>query len=340
MNPPKSTMLKYNALVLQTTNLCNLRCRHCYPSSGATPEEIYRYGTSRSMTPQQAERYIRQVPGSKNIDQRLHLGGGESTLLKEEFKEIISLGKQYGLVVTMVTNSSWAKDQEIADAFINDLKTRGLAGIQLSISQFHQELLDIGYVIRAVRASKKVGLEIILRPVTTKTVTLADVLKNIPADDLFGVKIAASNCIAVGRARDAVADHEFFERDISFQSCHKMLNLTIRQDGGVYPCCAGSDITDALCLGNADCEPLQDILQRAETDPLLNVLVFQGTKYLAEILRDYGGKDFTNKRYGHICELCNDLFIDNTIAAQLRQALRHHLNKATLTNLENVSILP
>lgn len=332
-------MLKFHTVVLTTTNLCNLKCRHCYPASGASPEEIYRFGKNKAMSPEQAERYLRQIPGLENVEKRLHLAGGESTLFKEDFKKIVSLGKQYGLVVTMVTNCSWAKDQEKADEFIADLKERGMVGVQMSMSQFHQEFLNVGYVIRAIRACKKIGMEIVLRPIVTRKMTAASILKDIPVDDLMDVKISSSHCMPIGRAREAVHDDEFFHTDLDYCGCHKILSLTIRQDGAVYPCCAGSDITDALCLGNAEGEPLKDILTRAELDPLLSVLFFQGTKYLAEILRDYGGKDFTKKRYGHICELCNDLFINNEIANQIRAVLQSHLGKAALTNLENTHIL-
>ncbi len=320
-------MLKFNAVVLTTTNLCNLRCRHCFPSSGPSKEEMYRYGSNKSMSPQQAEVYVRQIPQLKNVEKLLHLAGGESTLFKNEFKAIISLGKKYGLRVSMVTNCSWAKSQEEADNFVEDWAQHGMMSVQMSVSKFHQEQLPIGHVIRAIRACKKFGVLVIVRPIIIKSYIAADILKGIPTDVLDGVRIATSKCQAVGRARVQVSEDDFFYDDLAYLGCHHALNLTIRQDGSVYPCCAGSDITDSLCLGNADKEPLADIITRAELDPLLNILVFQGTRYLAEILRDYKGIDFTKKRYTNICELCNDMFLDNNIARELRLAVMEHLRK-------------
>src|SRR3989344_2364572 len=135
----KIPMLQFNAVVLITTNICNLRCRHCYPSSGQTQEEIFRFGNNKTLTAAQAEQYIRQIPALKNVYPMLHIGGGESTLFTKEFKEIVSLGKKYGLQVSMVTNCSWAKDQEKADEFIADLKERGMTRVEISLSVFHQE---------------------------------------------------------------------------------------------------------------------------------------------------------------------------------------------------------
>lgn len=320
-------MLKFNTVVLSTTNLCNLRCRHCFPSSGPSKEEMHRFGNSKTMSPQQAEVYIRQIPQLKNVEKLLHLGGGESTLFKEEFKDIVSLGKKYNLRVSMVTNCSWAKNQGEADHFIEDLAKRGMMSVQMSVSKFHQEQLAIDYVVRAIRSCKKFGVLVIVRPIVIKSHGAADILQNIPTDVLEGVKIASSKCQAVGRAREQVSEEDLFHEDLRYTGCHQSLNLTIRQDGSVYPCCAGSDITDSLCLGNADEEPLADIITRAELDPLLNILVFQGTRYLSEILRDYKGIDFTKKRYGGICELCNDMFLDNNIAREVRLAVMEHLRK-------------
>ena len=320
-------MLKFNAVVFQTTNLCNLKCRHCFPSSGPSREEMFQYGKNKSMSPQQAENYIRQIPQLRNVEKLLHFGGGESTLFRDEFKAIVSLGKKYGLRVSMVTNSSWAKSQEEADCFMAELAERGMMSVQISVSKFHQEQLTIDHVIRAIRACKKSGVMVVVRPIIIKSYMAADILRGIPIDVLEGVRIATSQCMAVGRAREQVSEDDYFYKNLAYLGCHNTLYLTIRQDGSVYPCCSGSDITDSLCLGNADKESLADILTRAELDPLLNILFFQGTRYLAEILRDYKGIDFTKKRYSSICELCNDMFLDNNIAKEVRLAVMAHLRK-------------
>ncbi len=330
-------MLQFNAVVLITTNICNLKCRHCYPASGPSRSEAFTYGSNKTMTAQQAEHYIKQIPELKNINQRIHFSGGESTLFAQEFRALVALGKKYGLRVSVTTNCSWAKDQEKADNFIEDLARRGLTRIEISLSVFHQEFLDINYPIRAIRACKKHGLEIILRPIVTKTASIAKTLQAIPPKDLEGTTIAVSKCMPMGRAKSEIPPDEFVYPEIHYGGCQKILNLTIRQDGSVYPCCAGSDITNALRLGNADRESLRDIIARAELDPLLVALTEQGPRYLAELLRETGGKDFLKEKHVNICHLCNDLFIDDEIAKQVRTALADRVGKG-LKNFTLVSL--
>ncbi len=326
-------MFKFNALVLITTNICNLRCRHCYPASGPSQAEAFTFGNNKMMSLQQAESYVKQIPGMANVNQRVHFGGGESTVFKKEFQELVSLAQRYNLTSSMTTNCSWAKDQEKADNFIGDMKKRGMNRIEISLSGFHQEFLDIGYATRAIRACKKHSLEITLRPVTTKTMSTAKALAGISKEDLEGTITYVSKCFPIGRARSEVSPEEFLYEEIKYGGCATMLNLTIRQDGSVYPCCAGSDITAALRLGNANHEPIRDILGRAESDPLLRVLFNHGTRYLAEILRDSGGKDFLQDQHVNICHLCNDLFINEDIARQVRQALYLRMQSESMPQL-------
>src|SRR3989338_8142620 len=320
-------MLHFNSLVLITTNICNLKCRHCYPTSGSSPVETFRYGSNKFMSVEQAERYVRQIPGLSNVNKILHFGGGESTLFAKEFKGLVALGKKYGLKASMVTNCSWAKDQKGADEFIGELKNFCMTRVQVSLSVFHQEFLSIEYPLRAIRACKRHGLDIVLRPIGTKSASVAKTLQQFPDKDLECVVICISKCLPVGRAKEEVPADEFLYQNIDYGGCQKILNLTIRQDGSVYPCCAGSDITNELRLGNADTEPLFDILARAELDPLLIALIYQGPRYLAELLKEADGKDFLKEKHVNICHLCNDLFINDEIAKQVREALESRLEK-------------
>ena len=320
-------MLRFNSVVLITTNICNLKCRHCYPTSGPSKDLFFRYGNSKTLTAQQAEKYIRQIPHLENVKQHLHIGGGESTLFVDDFKELVTLGQKYGLSVSFVTNCSWAKDQKSANEFIKDLHERGLTFIEASLSVFHQEYLDVEFPIRAIRACKKSGVGVLLRPVITRSASAAKTLERISDDDLKGVAISTSKCTPIGRARLEIPTAEFLYDDIEYGGCEKILNLTIRQDGSVYPCCAGADVTNALRLGNADNEPLTEILKRAELDPLLVTLFEQGPRYLAELLYESGGKNFLKERHVNICHLCNDLFINDDIAEDVRRALQQRIHQ-------------
>jgi hypothetical protein len=76
----------------------------------------------------------------------------------------------------------------------------------------------------------------------------------------------------------------------------------IGPDGTVRACCGNANLfSDALLIGDAASEPLNDIHARAVRDPLLAALAEGGPVSLA---RDLGDTDALNARYTHRCELC------------------------------------
>jgi len=320
-------MLSFHNLVLITTNICNLHCRHCYPESGASSKEAFRFSNKKTMSVDQVERYVSQLPKLLNVRKKVHIGGGESTIFRKEFLLMIDVISKYGLASSLVTNSSWATSQKEADRLMHECKSKGLVESQLSVSSFHQEFLDIEYVVRAIRACKKFNILPVVRPIITKTSSIADTLRNIPMKDLEGVFVASSLCQPIGRARSGVVNKDLYYSKLDHIGCFNELNLTIRQDGRVFPCCAGGDILDSLCLGNADKEPLKKIITRAELDPLISILLVYGPKYIAEILVEQGENFRLKKKYVSICHLCYDLFNDDLLIKRARQALARHFDK-------------
>ena len=319
-------MIRVNNFVLVITDICNLRCRHCYLSCGSAREGGGFYEKRGIMSVAQAQRYIEQLSAFKGIVKKVHIAGGEISLFKDNLKEIVFLLKKHKLPVSIVTNCSWAKDQKRAEDFVRCMSEQGVGQMQLSVSRFHQEFLDIGHAIRAVQACKKFGVEAVLRPLVTDEDNADDVIKNIPDNTLKGIIINPNKCNSIGRAGEEISKKEFSKAKLPYYGCFPTINLTIRSDGSVYPCCCGSETTKALCLGNLEKESLRDIITRAELDPLLGILFFQGPKYLSEILYQQGGKDFRDGDYSCICDMCNALFSDEDIVRDLRRATEAYIH--------------
>ncbi len=320
-------MVYFHSVVLMITNKCNLHCRHCYPQSGSSPKEIYQYGNHPVMSIDQVRSYVCQISRLEGVGQGVHFAGGEPTLFREELTEMIRVVKEAGMQASLVTNCSWAGDQRKADAMARSLKRAGLMKMDLSVSRFHQQQLDISFVIRAIRSCKKNRIAVIIRPTILRSVSIGDTIKGIPFKDLQGTRIFSSYCSPVGRAEEWLVRKEFLEAPIEHQGCETFLNLAIRQNGRVYPCCAGSDITENLSLGNANQKPLFEIIERARVDPLLNILFRFGPKYLRELFIAKKGYDIVKKQPVTICDLCVQLFKDTSKAGSLRQCLLRHLNQ-------------
>lgn len=314
-------MLVFRGVCIVPTNVCDLRCRHCYADGG----DVHRFGDNIITPVKQVERYLRQIPQLKNVGKSVHFAGGEITLFRDECGAMIRCARGYGLEVTLVTNGSWARSQRHADAFVKRMRSCGLNSLQISMSGFHREFRPLDCVVRAIRACKRYNIGVLLRPTVTRSKRASDVIHDISSDDLYGTSFHVAKCIPTGRAKHMISADDFFYDENINESCYRCLILLIRQDGSVFPCCAGSDTTQSLCLGNANQESLSEIITRAELDPVLHILLHQGPKYIAGILREMGGKDFTRKRYVNICHLCYELFIDNETAGHIRQALSKHL---------------
>ena len=102
----------------------------------------------------------------------------------------------------------------------------------------------------------------------------------------------------------------------------------IEPDGTVYACCGPghfSSSTSPLRLGNAEEEPLEDILARGCADPILEAISLIGPHGLYTLLqRDTeAAEQFQpRRRYTGICELCLDINNSPPLVAALRRRLK------------------
>jgi radical SAM protein with 4Fe4S-binding SPASM domain len=104
-------------VVWEITLRCNLRCLHCY--SGASkphPDEL---------TTEEAKGVIRQLGEAGVII--LGLSGGEP-LLRKDWRELVALGIESGLLVSIGTNGT-----PVTNRVANELKTMGIHSVCVSL---------------------------------------------------------------------------------------------------------------------------------------------------------------------------------------------------------------
>lgn len=85
------------------TNVCNLKCSHCYNRKNMN---------NTTMSKTQIEKIITDM--YQNGIMRLHLAGGEPTLFSEELNTYLATANKYGIVVSMATNGTMITE-EICD---------------------------------------------------------------------------------------------------------------------------------------------------------------------------------------------------------------------------------
>jgi hypothetical protein len=118
--------------------------------------------------------------------------------------------------------------------------------------------------------------------------------------------------------------------------CDNVLLAVIDFSGKVYACCGPSYFSSSdspLVLGDACQEPLEDILERAINDPILEVISLLGPYGLYLLLEQTEFKGLYEPRgtYTTICDLCLDLTNSPDMVSAIRKKLTDSQSQALLS---------
>lgn len=105
------------------TNVCNLKCSHCYNRENMN---------TRTMTIEQIEKIITDMYNSGVM--RLHLAGGEPTLFPKELDTYMATAKKYGILTSMASNGV-----SITDKICEILDRNDVMSITISIESANEE---------------------------------------------------------------------------------------------------------------------------------------------------------------------------------------------------------
>ncbi|MEY8000048.1 putative heme d1 biosynthesis radical SAM protein NirJ2 [Clostridium sp. Mt-5] len=133
-----------------TTNRCNLKCKHCYRDSG---KEI-----NNELTTKEAKTLIDQIV--KTGFKIMIFSGGEP-LMRDDIFELISYASQVGLRSVLGTNGTL-----ISEKIAEKLKKSGIAGVGISLDSLDSKKHDIfrGYdgafrdTINAMKNCREAGI--------------------------------------------------------------------------------------------------------------------------------------------------------------------------------------
>lgn len=105
------------------TNVCNLRCSHCYNRENMN---------TNTLSNEQIKRVIDDMYESGVM--RLHLAGGEPTLFPKEFDTYMATAKKYGILTSMASNGV-----AITDEICEILTRNDVMSITISIESANEE---------------------------------------------------------------------------------------------------------------------------------------------------------------------------------------------------------
>jgi MoaA/NifB/PqqE/SkfB family radical SAM enzyme len=307
--------LEFNSLVLIPSAHCNIKCRHCAPECGPHSKQAWDV--------ELLHRCLDEAAAIENLGKSVHFAGGEPFLYYPQMLELAQHARAQRFGVSIVTNAFWGVNQARAEKMVASLVEAGLKRVEVSTDVFHQEFIPIKTVAVAIRALKQHHVSVSLRVITSRRHQVDETLRQLSPDELDELEIVGSPVVPVGRARVAVPKEEYYlSPSGACGSCHSLLNLTVSPDGNVSPCCAGSEYSPSLSLGNVRDLPLDTIVRLAEWNALVKKLVFQGPAVFFDVLKEAGLGDRVRDEYTNICHACSELLSDPETAAVIAKSVR------------------
>lgn len=135
-------------VILNITNNCNLRCKHCYAS-------YFTRSNKENMTTEQIKKIIQDLKNNGCL--RINIAGGEP-LLRSDVGKIIDYAKLQGLSVDLTTNGILVPQR------LNELRKLDCLLISLDGKPKHHDILrgkgSALKALKAIKIAKKAGIEV------------------------------------------------------------------------------------------------------------------------------------------------------------------------------------
>ncbi len=258
-------------LQLHVTNKCNLRCKHCYVSSGeAFPNEVG------------VETWLKVIDtvSQRHKKVRLSISGGEP-LLVPWLEELLASANEKGLRTSILSNGMLWTDRRIAalKPYL-DLVNISLDGASDAVhdavrgkGSFRQAVRGIG---RLGEAGIEVGINVCL--MRSNIVDIEQNMAGLVASFPFKVSVLFAQLIEEGRGSDCSADvipdaelREVIKRlsapyvDSGWNPMRRVKHRTCGF-GGSYAFYANGDVSPCLSpryiAGNVVREPVEEVIDR------------------------------------------------------------------------------
>lgn len=311
-------------LTVLATTWCNVRCGHCLNNAGPARQDRVSYSQMRACI----ERVHAWHPLKVVI-----FTGGECSILGEDLLDAIAFCDSLGIVTRIVTNAYWATSEAEAARRLTALREAGLAEINFSVDDFHQQYIPLDRVKYAWRVSKGMGfLAVVIANTTGPRSTMTpDYLRaalgeNVPSiiyskscprplprpcADGTRYFISEARLSRLGRARQQLADDyfcTFTPEQLSGPCIDLLLNPTLTAWNHLAGCCGvealGNDIID---LGDlAEMDPV-DILEKADKHLILNGLALFGPSALLRFVKAVAPEIELRGRYSNACDMCEEI---------------------------------
>ncbi|MDR0299920.1 MAG: radical SAM protein [Streptococcaceae bacterium] len=152
-------ILEPESAAIITTYKCTARCKDCCFDCSPKEKEM--------LTIDEIKKFIDEIAPLKSIKSVVWTGG-ECSILGKKLEEGIAYAKSKGKISRIVSNGSWSSGVEKDKIYLNELKSKGLAEINLSTGDNHQQFIPIEKVLTIAQAAVSVGLRVLISVEKTK----------------------------------------------------------------------------------------------------------------------------------------------------------------------------
>jgi len=270
--------------------------------------------------------------------------GGEPTELGEDLLDAIAHVNGLGIGTRVVTNASWATDAEQATLMITKFREAGLDEINFSADDFHLPFIPLQNVVNAWRASKGVGFRSVVIALSSGPgsklgphemmealgeevpITYDDEgnLMQMPEPSADGTSylIANNNIYRIGRGRKLREGYVSFPRSPSHldRPCPwAVRSAALSPKNHLVSCCGiEAEGNEVLDFGSVDEASVQELVGRANADPLVVSIAELGPYHLMRRAKELDPGLQFRPRYAAICEVCEDVTTNPRAVAVLR----------------------
>lgn len=313
---------------LMLTYKCTIACPHCIVEAGPHRKTEVHVESALDWIEQASCYRDGHITG-------LALTGGEPFYNLDLLARISAYGEQLRLIVSVVSNAYWADSREAA---LDTLaKVPGLRFISVSTDAYHQKSIPFRNIENAVWAARALdkGYNIAVCTDNEDDPAYRRILEDLARlGEADNVRLSIT--FPVGRGQ--VAARHFNYRtaaEPAVSACSMAASPVIFPDGRVIGC-IGPVLTltrpHPMLLGNLRAESLEEILDRAELNPVLHALRVWGPHKLVALLEQQGLGDLLPAEYlcDCVCDPCYKLLSDDRVVAALESIFEDESNRRIL----------
>ncbi|WP_027631561.1 radical SAM protein [Clostridium hydrogeniformans] len=282
-----------NKITLFYTNICNLKCKHCFVSP--------LFNENQKMS---NETFLKSLAFCKyNEIKKISISGGEPMLFWNDFKSLIkNFFINENIYFSICTNAYWAQNTTERLKILEDLKKHGVSRLEISTDSYHQEFISLDTITQCIVDAQNKGLDVIITICFENLLNEFNTIKKINKVISDSKNIRLKYVSNFGEAKNNCINTKPNLSLIEGYKCNQIGCPVITYTGNIYACCGPAFTLNNsnFYLGNINKNLIDEI-----NSTLYNNKKIESLKkhYLCNLVPNYKTL-FNSNKINSTCELC------------------------------------